>query len=70
MYSLYRFRPVHKKKRGIADNTVLPLDNPANKWKEKQPMTEEDERRCDAIAQLLLEGISGSRSPVGGTRML
>jgi len=59
MYPLYRFRPVHKKKQGVADDTTPPLDDPANKRKEKQPTTEEDERRCDAVAQLLLEGKKG-----------
>ena len=41
MYPLYRFRPVHRKKQGMAGNTVLPLDDPANKRKGKQPTTEE-----------------------------
>ena len=59
MYPLYRFRPVHKKKQGAADDVAPPLDDPANKRKEKQPTTEEDERRCDAVAQLLLEGKKG-----------
>ena len=59
IYPLYRFRPVHKKKQGVSDDAVPPLDDPANKWKKKQPKTEEDERRCDATAQLLLEGKKG-----------
>ena len=42
MYPLYRFRPVHKKKQNIADNTVLPLEDPANKRKEKQSTTNID----------------------------
>ena len=38
--SCTRFRPVHKKKQGVAaDGTVPPLDDPANKRKEKQPTT-------------------------------
>jgi len=56
MYPLYRFRPVHKKKQGVPDSDIPSNDDPANKRKEKQPTTEEDERRCDAVAQLLLEG--------------
>ena len=65
--SCTRFRPVHKKKQGVAaDGTVPPLDNPANKRKEKQPTTEEDERRCDTIAQLLLKGKKGRGASTGG----
>ena len=59
MYPLYRFRPVHKKKQGVPDSDIPSNDDPANKRKEKQPTTEEDERRCDAVAQLLLEGKKG-----------
>jgi len=68
MYPLYHFRPVHKKKQGVADNTIPPNEDPVNKRKEKQPTTDEDERRCDAVAQLLLEGKKGEEEPRSGTR--
>ncbi|KIM36997.1 hypothetical protein M413DRAFT_448734 [Hebeloma cylindrosporum] len=61
LYPTYRFRPVHKKNKGSAlDPSIPSFDDPAvSKRKEKQPTTAEDERRCDAVAQLLLEGKKG-----------
>lgn len=44
-YPNYRFRPVHNKNK--------------DKKKEKQQTTMEDERRCEEVAQLLLEGKKG-----------
>ncbi|KAF8335222.1 hypothetical protein F5887DRAFT_1079299 [Amanita rubescens] len=44
-YPNYRFRPVHNKNK--------------DKKKEKQLTTMEDERRCEEVAQLLLEGKKG-----------
>ena len=44
-YPGYRFRPVHNKDKA--------------KKKEKAPPTLEDERRCEEVAQLLLEGKKG-----------
>nr|AGO06023.1 STE11 protein [Volvariella volvacea] len=44
-YPNYRFRPVHNKNK--------------DKKKEKQPATREEERRCEKVAQLLLEGKKG-----------
>ena len=44
-YPNYRFRPVHNKNK--------------DKKKEKQQTTIEDERRCEEVAQLLLEGKKG-----------
>ncbi|GLB42477.1 putative high mobility group [Lyophyllum shimeji] len=45
-YPEYRFRPVHNK-------------NKNKDKKEKAPITPEDERRCEEVAQLLLEGKKG-----------
>lgn len=45
MYPGYRFRPVHNKDKA--------------KKKAKPPVTPEDEERCEAVAQLLLEGKKG-----------
>ena len=45
-YPEYKFRPVHNKNK---DKTK----------KEKAPVTVEDERRCEEVAQLLLEGKKG-----------
>ncbi|KAI6097210.1 hypothetical protein F5141DRAFT_1150090 [Pisolithus sp. B1] len=45
MYPGYRFRPVHNKDKA--------------KKKTKSPVTPEDEQRCEAVAQLLLEGKKG-----------
>ncbi|KAF8630977.1 hypothetical protein AX15_002700 [Amanita polypyramis BW_CC] len=45
LYPDYRFRPVHNKNK--------------DKKKEKQQTTVEDERRCEQLAQLLLEGKKG-----------
>ncbi|KAF8638688.1 hypothetical protein AX17_002010 [Amanita inopinata Kibby_2008] len=45
-YPNYRFRPVHKNKE-------------KDRKKEKPPSTMEDERRCEEVAQLLLEGKKG-----------
>jgi hypothetical protein len=51
------FLPVHNKKQNVIDGTIPPNDDPANKRKERQLMTEEDERlEYDAFAELLLEG--------------
>jgi HMG (high mobility group) box len=44
-YPEYRFRPVHNKNK--------------DKKKEKAPPSVEDERRCEEVAQLLLEGKKG-----------
>lgn len=44
-YPEYRFRPVHNKNK--------------EKKKEKATPTPEDERRCEEVAQLLLEGMKG-----------
>ncbi|KAI6028213.1 hypothetical protein EDC04DRAFT_2716412 [Pisolithus marmoratus] len=45
MYPGYRFRPVHNKDKA--------------KKKTKAPATPQDEQRCEAVAQLLLEGKKG-----------
>lgn len=45
MYPNYRFRPVHNKNK--------------NKRKDKLPIESSDERRCEEVAQLLLEGKKG-----------
>lgn len=45
MYPGYRFRPVHNKDKA--------------KKKTKSPIMPEDEQRCEAVAQLLLEGKKG-----------
>ncbi|KAG6329624.1 hypothetical protein ID866_9464, partial [Astraeus odoratus] len=45
MYPGYRFRPVHNKDKA--------------KKKAKAPVVAEDEQRCEAVAQLLLEGKKG-----------
>lgn len=47
----YRFRPVHKKNKNKGAAAVT---NP--KRKDKTPIEVPDERRCEEIAQLLLEG--------------
>jgi hypothetical protein len=46
MYPNYRFKPVHNK-------------NKNRQKKEKMPLDEPDERRCEEVAQLLLEGKKG-----------
>lgn len=46
MYPNYRFRPVHNK-------------NKSKQKKDKMPLDEPDERRCEEVAQLLLEGKKG-----------
>lgn len=46
-YPEYRFRPVHNKNK--------------EKKKEKAPPTAEDERRCEEVAQLLLDGMKGDQ---------
>ncbi len=38
---------------------TIPTNDDAAERKDKQPTAEEDERRCDAVAQLLLEGKKG-----------
>lgn len=45
MYPNYRFRPVHNKNK--------------KKEKKEKPLDEPDERRCEEVAQLLLEGKKG-----------
>ncbi|OCH94018.1 hypothetical protein OBBRIDRAFT_770585 [Obba rivulosa] len=47
----YKYRPVHKKKKEKEDA--------AAKRKEKTPLAESDERRCEDVAQLLLQGKKG-----------
>ena len=44
MYPNYRFRPVHNKSKEKKPKTIIPA---------------EDERRCEDVAQLLLEGMKG-----------
>jgi hypothetical protein len=44
MYPEYRFRPVHNKNKEKKPKTVIPA---------------EDEKRCEDVAQLLLEGMKG-----------
>ena len=44
MYPNYRFRPVHNKRKEKKPKTLIPA---------------EDERRCEDVAQLLLEGMKG-----------
>jgi hypothetical protein len=44
MYPNYRFRPVHNKNKEKKPKTLIPA---------------EDERRCEDVAQLLLEGMKG-----------
>ena len=44
MYPNYRFRPVHNKSKETKPKTLIPT---------------EDERRCENVAQLLLEGMKG-----------
>ncbi|KAF8957806.1 hypothetical protein BDZ97DRAFT_1588171, partial [Flammula alnicola] len=58
MFPDYRFRPVHNKNKngGVNDASAKDADP---KRKEKQPTTMEDERRCEEVAQLLLEGKKG-----------
>ena len=46
MYPNYRFKPVHNKNKNKLKKEKIPLDEP-------------DERRCEEVAQLLLEGKKG-----------
>ncbi|OBZ65512.1 hypothetical protein A0H81_14465 [Grifola frondosa] len=55
-YPNYRFRPVHKKKNKDAAEAQTPIKL---KRKEKTPLSAPDERRCEEVAQLLLEGKKG-----------
>ena len=41
------------------DSSTIPTNDDTAEQKDKQPTTEEDERRCDAVAQLLLKGKKG-----------
>ncbi len=54
----YRFRPVHNKNKHLAtgaNNASAAASADDSRRREKAPTTLEDERRCDEVAQLLLE---------------
>ncbi len=58
----YRFRPVHNKNKHLArgaNNASAAANADDSRRREKAPTTLEDERRCDEVAQLLLEGKKG-----------
>ncbi|KAF8884589.1 hypothetical protein CPB84DRAFT_1827445 [Gymnopilus junonius] len=53
----YRFRPVHNKNKQPKPNVAPAKDDATSK--SKAAMAAEDERRCEEVAQLLLEGKKG-----------
>ncbi|KAH9848765.1 hypothetical protein C2E23DRAFT_738749 [Lenzites betulinus] len=62
-YPHYRFRPVHnKKKKADAATSAVDADVDADgsiRRKDKVPVFPAEEERCEAVAQLLLEGKKG-----------
>ncbi|KAI0765908.1 hypothetical protein BD413DRAFT_481628 [Trametes elegans] len=60
-YPHYRFRPVHNKNKKKAEAAAAPAveDESSAKRKDKLPPLPAEEERCEAVAQLLLEGKKG-----------